>query len=385
MPDNAPAAELNRPAPIAMADLAAQRARIGADIERAIGRVLAHGAFLNGPEVSELERQLAMRAGVGHAIACASGTDALMMGLMALGVGPGDAVIVPSFTFTATAEAVVLVGATPVFADVDGASFNVTAATAAKAIKAARDAGLKPAAIIPVDLFGQPALYEDLGEVAAKAGAVVFADAAQSFGAALGNLNVGALAPITATSFYPSKPLGCYGDGGAVLTHDPELAARLKEIRTHGQRRHRDDVVRVGLTSRLDTLQAAVLLAKLTIFDDEIHKRQAVAAGYTKRLENLVVTPKLSPGATSVWAQYTIRSPKRDRIAAELKAASIASAVFYPVPVHHQAPYRGCPVAEGGLPTTLQLAADVISLPMHPYLTADNQDRVAAAVRRALA
>ncbi len=385
MPDTAPAADITEPKPIGMVDLGAQRARIGARIEAAIGRVLRHGAFINGPEVADLEQRLAAAAGVEHVVTCGSGTEALVMGLMALDIGPGDAVIVPSFTFTATAEAVVLAGATPVFADVDRATYTMTPPSLAAGIAAARAAGLKPKAAIPVDLFGQPADYGALGHVAAKAGVVLFADAAQSFGASLGNTKVGALAPITATSFYPSKPFGGYGDGGAVFTGDGELAARLRQIRTHGQRHHRDDVVRIGMTARLDTIQAAVLIEKLAILDDEIHRRQAAAGRYTTLLAGRVTTPTVPAGATSVWAQYTVTSPERDRIVAALKADHIATSLFYPLPVHRQGPYRNCPVAEGGLPVTLSLANEVVSLPMHPYLDPEDQARVASAVARALA
>lgn len=385
MPDTAPVADLTQIKPIAMVDLAAQRARIGRQVELAISRVLAHGAFINGPEVTELERRLATACGVDHVIACASGTDALMMGLMALGVGPGDAVIVPSFTFTATAEAVVLVGATPVFVDVDRATFNMTAQTLAAGLKAARAAGLRPRVAIPVDLFGQPADYDLLADVGRHEGVTLFADAAQSCGAYYRDRKVGALAPLTATSFYPSKPLGCYGDGGALFTPDAELATRLRQIRSHGQGKHRDDIVRVGLTARLDTIQAAVLLEKLAIFDDECRARQTIADRYANLLGGSVDIPRLAAGATSVWAQYTVLSPHRDRIAVELKANGISSSLFYPVPVHAHGPYRHCPRADGGLAVTMQLANEAISLPMHPYLTPDDQARVAAAVRRAIA
>lgn len=385
MPDTAPAADLTKLKPISMVDLAAQRARLGNRIEAAIGRVLAHGAFINGPEVVALEHALAVAGGVEHVVACASGTDALVMGLMALGVGSGDAVIVPSFTFTATAEAVVLVGASPVFVDVDPVTFNMTAAGLTSGIAAARAAGLKPRVAIPVDLFGQSADYDALAGAAARDGVTILADAAQSFGASWRGRKVGSLAPITAASFYPSKPLGCYGDGGAVFTADADLALRLKQIRSHGQHRHRDDVVRIGLTARLDTIQAAVLLEKLTIFDDECRARQAVADRYAKLLDGLVTVPRVAAGATSVWAQYTVLSPQRDRIVAALKADGIASSVFYPVPVHAQAPYRNFPAAKGGLSVTLRLASEAVSLPLHPYLTGDDQARVAAALGRAVA
>jgi dTDP-4-amino-4,6-dideoxygalactose transaminase len=304
---------------------------------------------------------------------------------MALGVGPGDAVLVPSFTFTATAEAPALLGATPIFIDVAADTFNITADALARGTRTARAAGLKPVAAIPVDLFGQPADYDSLAAVATREHVTLLADAAQSFGASLGNRKVGALAPLTTTSFYPSKPFGCYGDGGAVMTDDADLADRLRQIRTHGQRRHRDDVVCIGLTSRLDTIQAAILIEKLAIFDDECRRRDHAARRYAELLGDAVEVPRVVAGRTSVWAQYTVLSPRRDAIAAALKAEQIACSIFYPVPVHQQGPYRGYPVAEGGLPVTVRLAKEAISLPLHPYLSSDDQARVALAVVRAAA
>ena len=390
MPDIAASADTTRQVapgnrPIAMIDLAAQRARIGKKVDAAIARVLDHGRFILGPEVEAFERQLAARCGIGHAIGCGSGTEALVLSLMALGVGPGDAVLVPSFTFTATAEAVVLVGATPVFVDVEPDTFNMSAASLASGIAAGRAAGLKAVIAIPVDLFGQPADYAGLTAVAAREGVTLLADAAQRLGAAAGNKHVGALAPITATSFYPSKPLGCYGDGGAVLTDDTRLAERLRQIRSHGQRHARDDVVCLGTTSRLDSIQAAVLLEKLAVFEDECRARQEIADRYASLLAGSVAVPRLKPGNTSVWAQYTVLSPGRDRIVAVLRDDSIATSVFYPRPVHTQAPYRNCPIAATGLPVTERLAREAVSLPMHPYLTADDLSRVAGAIRRAVA
>jgi dTDP-4-amino-4,6-dideoxygalactose transaminase len=384
MPDTATAAEIS-PAPIPMLDLAQQRRRIAPEVDAAIARVLRHGAFILGPEVAELERRLAQYCGVAHVVTCGSGADALLMGLMALGVGPGDAVLVPSFTFTATAEAPALLGATPIFIDVAADTFNITADALARGTRTARAAGLKPVAAIPVDLFGQPADYDSLAAVATREHVTLLADAAQSFGASLGNRKVGALAPLTTTSFYPSKPFGCYGDGGAVMTDDADLADRLRQIRTHGQRRHRDDVVCIGLTSRLDTIQAAILIEKLAIFDDECRRRDHAARRYAELLGDAVEVPRVVAGRTSVWAQYTVLSPRRDAIAAALKAEQIACSIFYPVPVHQQGPYRGYPVAEGGLPVTVRLAKEAISLPLHPYLSSDDQARVALAVVRAAA
>lgn len=370
---------------VAFIDLQAQRARIGARMDAAIGRVLAHGGFIMGPEVAEVERRLAAHCGAKHVITCSSGTSALVMGLMAKDVGRGDAVFVPSFTFTATAEVPALLGATPVFVDVLPDTFNLDPASLDRAVAVAKHAGLRPACVIPVDLFGQPVDFDGIKAVADLHGLWILDDAAQSYGAHYKGRALGTCADITATSFYPSKPLGCYGDGGAVFTDDDEVARRLIQVRVHGQGRDRNENVRIGLTARFDSIQAAVLLEKLAIFDAECAERNAIAANYTAGLQDLVTTPALRPDCTSVWAQYTITSPRRDRIAAGLQAENIPSNIFYPKPIHTQAPYRGYPVATGGLPVTERLAQEALSLPMHPYLTPEMQDRIVAAVRRALA
>lgn len=372
-------------AAVAFIDLQAQRARIGARMEAAISRVLAHGGFIMGPEVAEAERRLAQRCGAKHVISCSSGTTAIVMALMAEGVGRGDAVFVPSFTFTATAEAPVILGATPVFVDVLPDTFNMDPASLARAVAVAKQTGLRPACVIPVDLFGQPVDFDGIDEVAKANGLWVLDDAAQSFGASYKGRALGTCGHITATSFYPSKPLGCYGDGGAVFTDDDEAAKKLRQVRVHGQGHDRNDNVRIGLTGRFDSIQAAVLLEKLAIFDAECAERNEIAARYTAHLHNVVTTPVVRKDCTSVWAQYTITSPRRDRIAATLQAQHIPTAIFYPKPIHTQPPYRGFPVASGGLPVTERLSQEVISLPMHPYLTAEAQDRVIAAVQTALA
>jgi len=381
MPDLAKAPATQRS--IAFIDLQSQRSRIADRIDAAIARVLAHGAFIMGPEVAELERRMCQHSGAKHTVTCSSGTDALLMALMARDVGRGDAVFVPSFTFTATAEVVMLAGATPVFVDVRPDTFNMCADSLARSIAVAKQTGLKPACVIPVDLFGQPADVNAIAHVADSHGLWVLSDAAQSYGATWQGKRVGVFGKATATSFYPAKPLGCYGDGGAVFTDDDDMHKRLVQVRVHGQGRDRNDTVRVGLTARFDSIQAAVLLEKLAIFDDECAQRQAIAERYTAGLHDIVQTPVVVPEATSVWAQYTIRSPRRDRIVATLSANQIPTSVFYPKPIHVQTPYRGCP-KDDGLPVTEQLAQDVVSLPMHPYLSLDDQDRVIAAVRAAL-
>jgi dTDP-4-amino-4,6-dideoxygalactose transaminase len=374
-------------APIPFIDVAAQRRRLGRTLDDAIARVLGHCQFILGPEVPALEAGLAEFCGARHVVTCSSGTDALLLVLMAWQIGPGDAVICPAFTFTATAEAVALVGATPVFADVDEATFNLDPASCARAVATARQAGLRPKAVIPVDLFGQPADHPAIATVAAAENLLVLDDAAQGFGAVCQNRRVGTLAPATATSFFPAKPLGCYGDGGAVFTDDDELAALMRSLRVHGEGRHKYENVRIGTNGRFDTIQAAVLIEKLKIFSDEILARDRIARRYSAHLDDVAKIPRLAKGSTSVWAQYTIRltAGRRDDFAATLKAQGVPTAVYYPIPLNRQKAYRHFPVVEGGVPVSERLAEDVISLPMHAYLDEPTQDRIIAAVRRALA
>ncbi|HYY39557.1 MAG TPA: DegT/DnrJ/EryC1/StrS family aminotransferase [Xanthobacteraceae bacterium] len=374
------------PVPIPFIDVAAQRRRLGRSVDDAIARVLGHCQFILGPEVRELEIKLSEFCGARHVVTCASGTDALVMVLMAQGIGPGDAVICPSFTFTATAEVVALVGATPVFADVEERSFNLDPASLQEACAAARAAGLRPKAVIPVDLFGQPADYDRIMPIAEAEDLFVLDDAAQAFGATYKNRRIGALAPATATSFFPAKPLSCYGDGGAVITDDDELAQVVRSLRVHGEGRGKYDCVRIGLNGRLDTIQAAVLMEKLKIFPEEILARERIARRYSTGLADVATTPRLAPGSTSVWAQYTIRLPagRRDGLAASLKMEGIPTAIHYPIPLHRQQPYQRFPIAAGGAPVSERLAEEVISLPMHAYLDQTTQDRIIDAVRRAL-
>jgi dTDP-4-amino-4,6-dideoxygalactose transaminase len=372
--------------PIPFIDLAAQRRRLASRIDAAIARVVDHCQFILGPEVRTLEAELAAFCGARHALSCASGTDALLLALMAKGIGPGDAVLCPSFTFCATAEVAALLGATPVFADVDAATFNINPASLRRAIATARRLGLKPKAVIPVDLFGLSADHDAIGEIARAEGLFVLDDAAQSFGATYKGRRLGALAHATATSFFPAKPLGCYGDGGAIFTDDDELADTIQSLRVHGQGTDKYDNTRIGLTGRLDSIQAAVLLQKLTIFPDEIQARHQIAQRYADGLADVATVPREPTGFASVWAQYTIRvEPRvRDRLAAALRNDGIPTAIYYAKPLHRQAAYSGFPIAEGGLPVSEKLADEVISLPMHAYLDRATQDRIIAAVRRAL-
>ncbi|MCY3751380.1 MAG: DegT/DnrJ/EryC1/StrS aminotransferase family protein [Gammaproteobacteria bacterium] len=385
----------------AFVDLRAQQQRLDERIPQAIQKVLDHGQYILGPEVRELEHQLARFSGARHVISCASGTDALIMALMARGTGPGDAVFVPAFTFVATAEAVALVGATPVFVDVEPDSFLLDLASLDAALETATRTGLAPKGIIPVDLFGQPCVYKEINAYARERGLFVIADAAQSFGARLDGNRVGTLAEVTATSFFPAKPLGCYGDGGALFTDDEELADRLRSLRVHGKGAHKYDNVHIGVNGRLDTIQAAILLEKLPIFEEEITLRNRVARRYGELLDDLVVTPALRAGVNSVWAQYTIVTPalragvnsvwaqytiqsgERDAIAQELKRQGIPSAVYYPAPLHRQTAYKDYPHAPD-LAVSERLCAQVLSLPMHPYLEEEAQGRICDIIRQAL-
>jgi dTDP-4-amino-4,6-dideoxygalactose transaminase len=378
--NSAPARCADLAAEIRFIDLETQQARIRDRLDAAIARVLAHGQYIMGPEVALLEASLSAFCNAPHTVACASGTDALALALMTLGVRPGEAILIPTFTFAATAEVAPLLGAVPVFVDVRADTFNLDPASLEGGIHAARRVGLRPAGIIAVDLFGQPADYDAIEEVAEAHGLWVIADAAQSFGADWHGRKVGTLARLTTTSFFPAKPLGCYGDGGAVFTDDAECAAVLHSLRVHGQGEDKYDNVRIGLNGRLDTVQAAILLTKLEIFADEILARQRAAARYDALLGDLVATPALRAGASSTWAQYTIRSPDRDALRKRLAAAGIPTAVYYPRPLHRQTAYRDFPVAEGGCPVAERLAAEVLSLPMHPYLDALTQEAVAAAI-----
>ena len=376
-----------RPDPIPFIDIAAQRRRLGHSVDEAVARVLAHCQFINGPEVRELEAALAVFCGAKHVVTCASGTDALLMVLMAKGVGRGDAVLCPSFTFCATGEVVALTGATPVFVDVDEATFNIDAASLKRGIATARKLGLKPRAVIPVDLFGQSADHDAIGAVAEAEGLFVLDDAAQAFGASYKGRRLGGFGVITATSFFPAKPLGCFGDGGAIFTDDAEFAETLRSVRVHGQGLDKYDNIRIGMTARLDTIQAAVLVEKLKIFEGEIAARNKVAERYAQGLGNVVTIPRLAIGTTSVWAQYTIRLPEgtdRNAFAASLKAQGIPTAIYYPKSMHQQTAYRDFPVADGGLATSERLSSDVISLPMHAYLDEPTQARIIKAVRDVL-
>ncbi|MGI9436966.1 MAG: DegT/DnrJ/EryC1/StrS family aminotransferase [Geminicoccaceae bacterium] len=372
------------PITVPFIDIKAQQTRIQDRLDERLAAVLAHGKYIMGPEVAELEAELSAFCGAPQTLTCSSGTDALLLPLKALDLASGDAVLVPTFTFAATAEVVAWLGATPVFIDIDADSFNIDPDGLQGGLDAAHRAGLNPVGIIAVDLFGRPADYNAINSFAQAHGMWVIADAAQSFGASIGERKVGELAPITTTSFFPAKPLACFGDGGAVFTDDSELAQIMASLRVHGQGQDKYDNVRIGMNARLDTIQAAVLLSKLEIFKDEVEARNRIAEAYNERLKDTVIVPGLPADTTSAWAQYTIRSPKRDLIKNHLAEVGIPSVVYYVKPLHQQTAYRDFPVAGNGCPVAERASLEVLSLPMHPYLQPEVQDRIAATIRTAV-
>jgi UDP-2-acetamido-2-deoxy-ribo-hexuluronate aminotransferase len=375
-------------------DLAGQQRRISEKLKANIAAVLAHGQYINGPEVRELEKTLAAYVGMEHAVGCASGTDALLMALMALDIGPGDAVFTTPFTFIATAEVISLLGATPVFVDIDPVTFNIDPAQLDRAVEAVEKcdpahyplpdtAGgkLRPRAVIPVDLFGLPADYDAIAAVAARRNLLIIEDAAQSFGGEYKGRKACSFGRIACTSFFPAKPLGCYGDGGMCFTGDDRLAERLRSIRVHGQGGDKYENIRIGINGRLDTLQAAILLAKFSIFPEEIELRQEVAKRYNTLLSGLVTTPGIPEGYRSAWAQYSILvrdSAERSGLMAKLKEAGIPTAIYYPKPLHRQTAFAGLGYRKGDFPVSDDCAARIFSLPMHPGLAAEDQSRITA-------
>lgn len=364
-------------------DLKTQYARLKGEIDARIHAALDAQAFIQGPEVRELEAALAEFSGARRVVTCANGTDAIQLALMALNIGPGDAVFVPSFTYTATAEVILLLGARPVFVESDPVTFNIDFDSAEAMIeKTRKDGVLRPAALLTVDLFGMPVDYDRARALADKHGLRFISDAAQGFGASFNGRRVGSgMADVTTTSFFPAKPLGCYGDGGAVFTDDDQIADVIRSICLHGKGEAKYDVVRVGVNSRLDTLQAAILLPKLAIFADELEKRHAVAQRYIERLKDHVTTPQAAPGNDRfAWAQFTIKVEDRDGVQARLKAAGVPSNVYYPRPMHMQPAYLPYGDGEGSLPVAESLSQVVLSLPMHPYLSDEEIDQVCNAV-----
>ncbi len=362
-------------------DLQAQRARLGEPLNRAIQQAVESGQWILGPQVAAFEESLAEFAGMKHAISCANGTDALLLILKAWNVGAGDAVFVPSFTFAATAEVVALAGAVPVFVDVLNDTFNIDPASLEAAIAMVKRGGtLRPKVVIPVDLFGQPADYRKLEPIVQRENLLMLCDTAQGFGGTLDGKQTAAMGHAASTSFFPAKPLGCYGDGGACFTNDDAVAQTLRSLRMHGEGSHRYEHVRIGLNSRLDTIQAAILSEKLKIFPEEIVAREKVARAYNARLasSNRIRVPHVIAGAQSVWAQYTLQVDDRAKLQADLKDKGIPTAVYYPIPLGRQPAYAQYPSVP--TPVSDALAGKVVSLPMHPYLGEAVQSRIADAV-----
>ena len=365
---------------IAFIDLRAQQRRIRPAIESRLQKVLDHGRYIAGPEIEELEELLAARTGAKAAVTCCSGTSALVIALLARGVGPGDAVFVPAFTYNATANAVLLTGATPVFIDIDRSTFNMDPAHLSVNIESVRASGkLAPKAVIPVDLFGSPADYSSILKIAAKDDLFVLADGAQSFGGKLGNKWVGDLAPATATSFFPGKALGAYGDAGAIFAQDEAEAELWESIRWHGTDENRKDSIRVGLNGRMDSFQAAVLLEKIAIFDDEQKARHRIAAIYNKRFEAIGRPQQHLENAVTSNGYYSLCVEDRDKMVAALNAVKVPTAVYYATPLHQMAAFSKY-APEGGLPNTEAVANEIFSVPMHPYLTPEQVDYICDAV-----
>ncbi len=373
------------PEPIAFIDLQAQRRRLGEPLNAAIRAAVEGGQWVLGPQVAELEEKLAAFAGVKHCVTCANGTDALVLALRAWSIGPGDAVFVPAFTFAASAEVVALVGATPVFVDVLPDTYNMDPASLLEAIALVKRQGIFNAKVVmPVDLFGQPADYRAITPIVQSHGLKMLCDTAQGFGGVLDGKVTGSIGHAAATSFFPAKPLGCYGDGGAVFTDDSDLDLLLRSLRMHGQGTDRYENVRIGMNSRLDTIQAAILIEKLRIFPDEIVAREAVARRYNAALgqSEFIRVPQVISGAQSTWAQYTIQVPDRDALQAALKSNGVPTAVYYPIPLSRQMGYRHFPAMPN--PVSEHLCKTVISLPMHSYLKPDTQDSIVQAVLEAI-
>ena len=370
-------------------DLATQRDRIRDKVDGRIAAVLNHGGFILGPEVRELEAALSQFYGMTHSLSCASGTDALALPLMAWNIRPGDTIFCPSFTFAATAEVVAWLGATPYFVDVDETTFNMDPASLEAAIAEVKAAGkLRPKAIIVVDLFGQSADYPAIRKIADEHGLKLISDAAQGYGSTIDGKLSSHWAHVVATSFFPAKPLGCYGDGGAVQTNDEELAGIMTSLRVHGQNLDdKYDNIRIGMNGRMDTLQAAILLEKLAIFEDEIAARGRIAARYHEKLAGIVTSQALLRDAVSTWAQYTVRLPEgsdRTAVQTKLRESGVPTAIYYPKPLHRQTAYQHFPVARGELTASDALSRDVLSLPMHAYLSEETQDYIVETLMGAL-
>jgi len=365
-------------------DLKKEYSLIEKDIQTRISAVLEHGKYIMGPEIAELESLLASYVGVKHCVSCSSGTDALLMPLMASEVGQGDAVFTTPFTFIATAEVINMLGATPVFVDIDKDTYNICPNQLEKSIEKIHSEGkLNPKTIIPVDLFGLPANYDSIESIAQKYNLQVLEDAAQGFGGSIQGQKSGSFGNVASTSFFPAKPLGCYGDGGAVFTNDDELAVKLKSIRIHGMGENKYENVRVGLNGRMDTIQATILISKMSLFDDEVKMRNKVAQQYSSNLNQCVVTPNIPDGYISAWAQYSILAKdevQRNKIQCKLKEDEIPSAIYYPIPLHLQKAFSSLGYAIGDFPISEEISNQIISLPMHPYLETQDIDKISSTI-----
>jgi dTDP-4-amino-4,6-dideoxygalactose transaminase len=375
-------------------DLKKQYEHIRPSVQKRINEILDRAGFIMGREITELEDVLARYVGTKHCLSCSSGTDALLLALMAKGVGPGDAVFTTTFTFIATAEVISLLGATPVFVDIDEKTYNIDTQKLRATMVSLRNgervapgvpAALKPKAIIPVDLFGLCADYNAIDRVAKEFGLLVLEDAAQSFGAVRRGKRAGSFGDMAATSFFPAKPLGCYGDGGAVFCNDEETIDSLKSLRIHGQGNDKYENVRIGINGRMDTIQAAVVLAKMEIFEEELGKRQAVAERYSAGLQGKVIVPHIPEQCRSAWAQYSVQSEHREKLMAGLKSKGIPTAIYYPKPLHLQKAFAFLGFQKGQFPVAERIAAKIFSLPMHPYLEEREQDLIIAEITKALA
>ncbi len=360
-------------------DLKTQQSKIRGKIDKRIKSVLDHGKYIMGPEVFELEEKLSEYVGMKYCISCSSGTDALLIPLMANGIGPGDAVITTPFTYIATAEVISLLGAEPVFIDIYETTYNLNPDGIERAVQNAERKGLNTKAIIPVDLFGLPARYRLVNEVAKKYDLMIIEDAAQGFGGAIRGKKAGAFGDVACTSFFPAKPLGCYGDGGAIFTNDEELADKMKSIRIHGSGSDKYENVRIGINGRLDTLQAAILLEKLAIFDDELKLRNVIADYYSDNISPDFQKPFVPENYLSSWAQYSLLSKsesKRNKIMSSLSNANIPSMIYYKRPLHLQTVFKKLGYQEGDFPISERTSNQIFSIPMHPYLDKDKQNRI---------
>ena len=366
-------------------DLKTQQDQIKEKIDLRIKKVFDHGQYIMGPEIDELEERLAHYVNTKHCISCSSGTDALLIPLIAMGIGPGDAVITTPFTYIATVEVIALLGATPVFCDIYDRTFNIDPSGLKESYKNAISKNLKPKAIISVDLFGLPARYRLIEEFANEKNLLILEDAAQGFGGKIGDKLAGSFGDVAGTSFFPAKPLGCYGDGGAIFTNNDKLAEKMKSIRIHGGGKDKYDNERIGINGRLDSIQAAVLLEKIEIFDDELIRREKVAEYYTHNIHKMFTSPLIPSKYFSSWAQYSILIPDkldRNKLIEELYQNGIPSMVYYKIPVHLQKGYKKYGYSRGDLQITENISNRILSLPMHPYLDKKDQNHIISTLNR---